>query len=61
MSSLWNIEDDYSTAFLMTRFYTHLGQGTGRAESLRLAQMETRKRFPHSYQWAAFVLTGDGR
>jgi CHAT domain-containing protein/Tfp pilus assembly protein PilF len=60
LSSLWNVEDD-STAFLMTRFYTHLRQGAGRAESLRLAQIETRKRFPHPYQWAAFVLTGDGR
>jgi CHAT domain-containing protein len=45
MSSSWNVEDD-STAFLMARFYTHPRQGTGRAESLRLAQMETRKRFP---------------
>jgi CHAT domain-containing protein len=60
LSSLWNVEDD-STAFLMTRFYTHLRHGTGRAESLRLAQIETRKRFPHPYNWAAFVLTGDGR
>jgi CHAT domain-containing protein len=60
LASLWNVEDE-STAFLMTKFYTHLRRGTGRAESLRLAQMETRKRFPHPYQWAAFVLTGDGR
>jgi len=60
LASLWNVEDE-STAFLMTRFYTHLRRGAGRAESLRLAQMETRKRFPHPYQWAAFVLTGDGR
>ncbi len=60
LSSLWRVEDD-STAFLMTRFYTHLRHGAGRAESLQLAQIETRKRFPHPYQWAAFVLTGDGR
>jgi CHAT domain-containing protein len=60
LSSLWKVDDD-STALLMTRFYTHLREGAGRAESLRLAQMETRKRFPHPYQWAAFVLTGDGR
>ena len=60
MSSLWDVKDD-STAYLMTRFYTHLRQGTGRAEALRLAQMEIRHRFPHPYHWAAFVLTGDGR
>ena len=60
MASLWDVQDD-STSFFMTRFYTHLRRGIGRAEALRLAQMETRKRFPHPYQWAAFVLTGDGR
>lgn len=60
ISSLWKVESE-STAFLMERFYTHLRKGQGRAEALRNAQAETRRRFPHPYHWAAFVLTGDGR
>ncbi|HEX4963433.1 MAG TPA: CHAT domain-containing protein [Thermoanaerobaculia bacterium] len=60
VSSLWDVKDD-STSFFMERFYTHLRQGTGRAEALRQAQVETRRHFPHPYNWAAFVLTGDGR
>jgi CHAT domain-containing protein len=60
MSSLWKVDDE-STAFFMERFYAHLRQGEGRAEALRNAQTETRGRFPHPYDWAAFVLTGDGR
>jgi CHAT domain-containing protein len=60
MSSLWDVDDE-STAFFMERFYTHLRKGEGRAEALRLAQRDTRRRFPHPYHWASFVLTGDGR
>jgi CHAT domain-containing protein len=60
MASLWNVDDE-STAFFMERFYTHLRKGKGRAEALQKAQKETRRKFPHPYQWAAFVLTGDGR
>jgi CHAT domain-containing protein/Tfp pilus assembly protein PilF len=60
MASLWNVSDE-STALFMERFYTHLRKGKGRAEALRRAQLETRRKFPHPYHWAAFVLTGDGR
>jgi CHAT domain-containing protein len=60
VSSLWDVDDE-STSLFMERFYTHLRKGTGRAEALRRAQAETRRKFPHSYYWAAFVLTGDGR
>jgi CHAT domain-containing protein/Tfp pilus assembly protein PilF len=60
MASLWNVDDE-STALFMERFYSHLRKGKGRAEALRRAQMETRRKFPHPYHWAAFVLTGDGR
>ena len=60
ISSLWTVDSE-STALLMERFYTHLRKDQGRAEALRNAQAETRRRFPHPYHWAAFVLTGDGR
>lgn len=59
MASLWNVDDE-STSYLMARFYRHLRGGAGRAEALRRAQIETRRRFPHPYHWAAFVLTGNG-
>jgi len=60
VASLWSVEDE-SSSFLMQRFYTHLRAGEGRAEALRQAQGEARGRFPHPRDWAAFVLTGDGR
>jgi len=60
VSSLWKVDDE-SAALFMKRFYTHLRKGKGRAEALQKAQAETRRRFPHPYHWAAFVLTGDGR
>lgn len=42
----------------MTRFYGAL-KGTNKREALRLAQIETRKKYPHPYYWAAFQLTGE--
>jgi CHAT domain-containing protein len=57
VASLWSV-DDRSTDDLMKRFYTHLRKGLGKAEALRRAQRETRARFPHPYDWAAFVLMG---
>jgi CHAT domain-containing protein/Tfp pilus assembly protein PilF len=58
ISSLW-IVDDESTGYLMQRFYTYLLEGSSKAEALKKAQLDTRERFPHPYNWAAFVLTGD--
>ena len=43
----------------MVAFYTHLKEGFGKAESLRMAQADIRRLFPHPYYWAGFVLTGD--
>jgi len=60
VASLWSVEDE-SSSYLMQSFYTHLRAGRGRAEALRQAQAETRERFPEPRDWAAFVLTGDGR
>jgi CHAT domain-containing protein len=58
IASLWSVDDE-ATSVLMTAFYTHLKQGKGKAEALRVAQAETRAKYPHPYYWAAFVLTGD--
>lgn len=56
LASLWQVDDD-STEYLMLRFYHHL-RTQGRAQALRLAQLDTRQRFAHPYFWAPFYLTG---
>jgi CHAT domain-containing protein/tetratricopeptide (TPR) repeat protein len=58
IASLWRVDDE-ATSVLMTEFYTHLLKGMGKAEALQAAQRMTRKKFPHPYYWAAFVLTGE--
>ena len=59
VASLWPVSDD-ATRDLMTRFYAKL-QSVGKREGLRQAQIETRKKYPHPYFWAAFQITGSGR
>ncbi len=56
LASLWQVDDD-STSYLMTRFYHHL-RTQKRGEALRLAQLDTRERYPHPYFWAPFYMTG---
>lgn len=58
IASLWTV-DDKATSFLMKAFYGHLKQGMSEAAALQAAQIATRKKYPHPYYWAAFVLTGD--
>lgn len=58
IASLWSVDDE-ATGVLMTSFYRHLREGQGKAQALRSAQAETRRRFAHPYYWAAFVLSGD--
>ena len=56
VASLWSV-DDQSTATLMKAFYENLSN-QNKQEALRLAQLKTRKTFPHPFYWAAFQLTG---
>ncbi|MCP4406577.1 MAG: tetratricopeptide repeat protein [Gammaproteobacteria bacterium] len=58
IASLWAVEDE-ATSLLMERFYTHLQDGTGKAEALRQAQIEVREEYPNPYYWSGFVLSGD--
>jgi CHAT domain-containing protein len=58
MASLWKV-DDRATSLLMKTFYSHLKRGWSKAAALQAAQIETRKKYPHPYYWAGFVLTGD--
>jgi CHAT domain-containing protein len=56
VASLWKV-DDLATSQLMTRFYSEMSK-TNKREALRDAQLETKKKYPHPYYWAAFQLTG---
>lgn len=56
LSSLWPVEDK-PTAFFMTSFYSYLKENE-KVKALQLAQIKTRKKYPHPSRWAAFQLTG---
>ncbi len=43
----------------MIDFYERLLRGEGRADALRQAQLELRKRYPHPRYWGAFICQGD--
>lgn len=57
VASLWAANDDTAPAY-MSAFYGNLRAGQSRAASLRAAALETRKREPHPYFWAPFILVG---
>lgn len=57
VSSLWRVSD-ISTAMLMKQFYREY-QARPKAESLRLAVLHVKNRFPHPGYWGAFTLSGD--
>jgi len=58
IASLWSVDDD-ATKQLMIAFYTHLKEGLSKAEALRAAQTDIRRKYPNPFYWAGFVLTGD--
>src|SRR5262249_45294605 len=58
VASLWEV-DDAATAALMVDFYRQMRTADKR-EALRLAQLETRARFPQPFYWAAFQVIGRG-
>ncbi len=57
VASLWKV-DDLATAYLMTRFYKEMDT-KNKGDALRIAQLETKKKYPHPYYWASFQLTGN--
>lgn len=56
--SLWSVADE-PTSFLMNQFYRLLGEHD-LAESLRMAQIETRKKYHTPVYWAPFQIIGSG-
>ncbi|HEX4875093.1 MAG TPA: CHAT domain-containing protein [Chitinophagaceae bacterium] len=57
--SLWNV-DDNATAYLMNRFMYHLKNPNlfSPSEPLRLAMLDTRKKYPDPLLWSSFSLFG---
>ena len=57
--SLWNVDDE-ATAYLMNRFVYHLQNENlfCPSEPLRLAELDTRKKFKNPAQWASFSVFG---
>jgi len=56
--SLWKVPDK-PTQELMSDFYRRLLMKTTKADALREAQIELRKRYPHPKAWGAFICQGD--
>ncbi len=56
--SLWSV-NDRSTTDLMSEMYARLQAGATKREALRAAQLQVKRRYPHPYYWAAFVLLGN--
>jgi CHAT domain-containing protein len=57
LMSLWKV-DDVATQELMLLFYKNWLQQNSKRKAFRLAQQELRKKYPESYYWGAFVMTG---
>lgn len=59
VASLWEVSDE-STSVLMQHFYKFFLQGMTKAEALRLAKIELRKRgYDHPFFWAPFIIWGE--
>jgi CHAT domain-containing protein len=56
-ASLWLVQDE-TTSWLMEDWYARLHDGANRACALRDAQLALKKKCPHPYYWAPFVLIG---
>lgn len=56
--SLWKVPDE-QTRELMEDFYRRILAGEPRAEALRQAQLEMKKKYPDPFYWGAFICQGD--
>ncbi len=56
--SLWKVPDEQPRE-LMEDFYRRILRGEGRAEALRQAQLEMKRKYPDPFYWGAFICQGD--
>jgi CHAT domain-containing protein len=59
VTSLWPVSDR-ATQDLMTDYYERLKRGAGRVTAMHEAMVELRRKRPHPYYWAPFVVLGSG-
>lgn len=59
VTSLWKV-DDTPTRELMETYYRGLQNGQGRAAAMQAAMREVRAHRPHPYNWAPFIVLGNG-
>jgi CHAT domain-containing protein len=57
LAAAWPIDDEYTAGFMVS-FYRARRSGKAVSAALRDAQLETRRRCPHPFYWAAFSLYG---
>jgi CHAT domain-containing protein len=56
--TLWDVHDQ-STAEVMRSFYDHFRDAAeNRALALKAAMLAARRRYPHPFHWAPFILMG---
>ena len=55
LMSLWKV-DDVATSYMMQKFYSRMLAGDTKHNAFKTAQKEVRKKYPHPYYWAGFVL-----
>ncbi len=60
VGSLWAVRDEAALMFTQL-FYRALSRGEAKAEAVRTAKLAMLRRGSPEQDWAAFVLTGDGR
>jgi CHAT domain-containing protein/Flp pilus assembly protein TadD len=57
--SLWEVASESAVEYV-TLFYGYLKQGKPRAQALKLAREQMRKKYPNPFYWGVFVLHGEG-
>lgn len=57
--SLWEVASSEAVEY-MKILYSHLKDGKGKAEALRLARKDIKEKYPNPYYWAVFILHGEG-
>jgi len=56
--SLWSVDDLMTKKFMINFYGCWINKGLDKAEAFHKAMSEIRKKWPHTCDWAAFVLIG---
>jgi len=59
VATQWSVASGGSTTQLMEEFHQRLRRGEAKDEALKEAMAAVRKKYPHPFYWAPFILLGD--